>query len=650
MRVPSLAALMLVLPGAAFAQTKPIITISNIPQQDQQLNTDEVTADAPIQLSWSADVPVLQSYRYEITYDNPRDIQANNDPELVVLDNTPDAGRNMGVVTTGQTYILKIRPSQIVRAVDLPSNNPPLDLDNQPEQRSIVVQVFIPGQEGDDLSAASQSWTFEYDTRPPPPPELRQVFPGENRVLVKWRAPESDGDVQSWEVVYCPNGSGAEVLTTTTATSGYDIAGLPCEAKAQKTQMASLSVTELAVSDGVANGVPVAVAVRSVDDFGNRGPLSNARLQTPAETTDFWELYQELGGQEDGGFCFVATAATGSYSHPMVRVLRLFRDRVLKASYAGTGLVWAYYRWSPPAARLLARSARARVLARVALTPIALFALLWTVLPLLGLLVLIGLLARKLKRKTAPIAGAVALLLILPAAAEAAKPMRAEPTGPLGFGFEFKGGPYLPDMGRAGGGSDGNTAFVRIFGSEANALYQLAFDVQVYRGFGTAGIGGSFGFMQFVGKGVFGVSENKSLDTTVFNILPLTLVAFYRFDWLADHSPVPLVPYVRGGLAYDFWWVTNGTGHVSRFRGDEADNPDDDLPGRGGKIGLTGTAGLALMLNHLEPSSAISLHNSTGIRGTYLFAEVEASKVDGFKKSGFDLSELTWNIGLYLEF
>jgi hypothetical protein len=104
------------------------------------------------------------------------------------------------------------------------------------------------------------------------------------------------------------------------------------------------------------------------------------------------------------------------------------------------------------------------------------------------------------------------------------------------------------------------------------------------------------------------------------------------------------VPYLRGGLAYHVWWVTTGTGDTA-----VSVEGDRELRGRGGKLGLTGTVGLSLLLNALEPRAAQSLFTSTGIRATYLFGELQASKVDGFGEPGFDLSDLTWNVGFLFE-
>jgi hypothetical protein len=613
----------------AFGQSQPVLMISEIPAQSMMLSIADIDANAPIRLDWRADVNLTQSYRFELSYDTSRSPEQPN-VTLVTLDDTAEAGENTGVVVSGRSVRFEIRPRQIVKMEDLPENAP-VDMDDQPERRSIILHVFVPGQEGSMTTSNTAAWTFEIDSRKPPAPRLLALIPGENLIQATWEPPAMPGDVERYQLVYC-----TDVGTTTTSTTT-----LPCAEAEQRVDDFGKEMTTGNATKDVRNGVPIAVAVRSIDEFGNPGDLSNVERATPAETTDFWELYKGLGGEEDGGFCFIATAAHGSYAHPVVELLRGFRDRILAGTPLGRLAVLAYYRMSPPAAEDLRRSPELAGYARIALVPIAALALLVTVLPWIGAAAL----ALILLRRRAATVVALVLLASGPAFAETT---RDPPAGIFGFGIEFRGGPYVPDLADENGGSEGNTAFYRIFGGEENPLFALAFDLQILRGYGTAGVGASFGFMQWVGKGVFGLTESPSIDTTVLNILPVTGVLFYRFDWLADHHPIPLVPYVRGGLAYYFWWATTGTGDISRYEGADP-SPADDQRGRGGKIGVTGTVGLALMLNHLEPSAAHALYANTGIRGTYLFGEIQASKVDGFGGSGFDFSDLTWNLGMYVE-
>ena len=79
-------------------------------------------------------------------------------------------------------------------------------------------------------------------------------------------------------------------------------------------------------------------------------------------------------GSKGGKGCFIATAAYRTPLHPAVRLLRNFRDRRLLTNGIGRTFVAAYYRWSPPAARVIAGSTVLRLLARVALIPVIAFA------------------------------------------------------------------------------------------------------------------------------------------------------------------------------------------------------------------------------------------------------------------------------------
>ena len=70
----------------------------------------------------------------------------------------------------------------------------------------------------------------------------------------------------------------------------------------------------------------------------------------------------------------MATAAYGDYGHPHVRVLRGFRDQVLKPTAAGKAFVQGYYQHAPGPAAWLARHDAARAVARAALWPVTLAA------------------------------------------------------------------------------------------------------------------------------------------------------------------------------------------------------------------------------------------------------------------------------------
>ena len=102
--------------------------------------------------------------------------------------------------------------------------------------------------------------------------------------------------------------------------------------------------------DGVANGIIV--------DPGAPGFGSASGTTAAADTGS------------GSGFCFIATAAFGSYMAPDVLVLRQFRDKYLLTNALGRGFVDFYYHVSPPLAQFIAQHESLRFATRMALTPI----------------------------------------------------------------------------------------------------------------------------------------------------------------------------------------------------------------------------------------------------------------------------------------
>jgi len=102
-----------------------------------------------------------------------------------------------------------------------------------------------------------------------------------------------------------------------------------------------------ATIDGLSNGTQYKFAVVTLDSAANPSVFSETICATPEETVDFWDIYSGAGGKGDGEFCFIATAAFGSYDHPVVRVLRRFRDEFLVELPGGRAAVGAYYAVGP---------------------------------------------------------------------------------------------------------------------------------------------------------------------------------------------------------------------------------------------------------------------------------------------------------------
>ncbi len=74
-------------------------------------------------------------------------------------------------------------------------------------------------------------------------------------------------------------------------------------------------------------------------------------------------------GSDDGGGCFIATAAYGSLFEPHVEILRQFRDVYLLPTGLGSAFVDAYYMYSPPIADFIAVHDTLCAVVRVGLVP-----------------------------------------------------------------------------------------------------------------------------------------------------------------------------------------------------------------------------------------------------------------------------------------
>lgn len=189
---------------------------------------------------------------------------------------------------------------------------------------------------------------------------------------------------------------------------------------------------------------------------------------------------------------------------------------------------------------------------------------------------------------------------------------------PQWFAVELKFGPYLPDVDT----EVGSSPYKDIFGRRLGLMSQLTFDVQFLKKHGTLGVGGTIGLFTRQGDALLDDGSSSS-DETSLNVIPLVLQLVYRWDYAAKKWNVPLVPYVRAGIVYAFYWITQGSGKLARFA-------NSGNKARGGIWGYQINVGLAFMLDALEPSSAKKLDSEMGVNHTYLFCEFVHSRIDDF--------------------
>jgi hypothetical protein len=126
---------------------------------------------------------------------------------------------------------------------------------------------------------------------------------------------------------------------------------------------------------GLVNEQQYQFVVLSIDQWGNATP-SPILTATPQPVEDLYRRYFNQGGRATG-FCFIATAAWGSYEHPFVEILREFRDRVLEPRAFGRAFVDWYYAHSPPYAEYITEHRAARIATQLLLWPVIGAAAFW---------------------------------------------------------------------------------------------------------------------------------------------------------------------------------------------------------------------------------------------------------------------------------
>jgi hypothetical protein len=133
-------------------------------------------------------------------------------------------------------------------------------------------------------------------------------------------------------------------------------------------------------------------------------------------------------------------------------------------------------------------------------------------------------------------------------------------------------------------------------------------------------------------------------------MVPLTLTAVYRATQLDEVYGIPVVPYIRGGLAYYIWWMRSPNGEIAKLDGCEGNGESTTCKARGGSLGLVGSVGLALRAESIDKNAALSMRES-GIQHAGFYIEGSLGWVDGFgSDKRLALGDLTWFGGFNFEF
>jgi hypothetical protein len=472
-----------------------------------------------------------------------------------------------------------------------------------------------------DLTGDSApSLSLRLDGKGPPAPTGLSAEPGKEALILSWETSSTlsaTSDLAGY-LAFCAHSDGSAVFASSPYRSQFVspaslVAGGLCpnqdalDAASLAATLDHLDPTYLCSGliasgqtsyrlKGLQNDLPYEVVVVAVDDDGNLGSPSDTITGTPVLTVDFYNEYANEGGTPVGGYCGIAGGAARPGGFAIL----------LSILFSGLAVARPRRRrwWS-----LLAVSI-ALLGARTALGQVVLHEQ-----DDLGV-------------------------------ATDNDGMDRHGRSQRTMALEFHLGPYLPNV--DSGLANGATPHQTMFGNSTHLLYQLEVDYQLLQSFGTLAVGFGVGYFTESAKAFVaapsGVSTGeRSADDTSLRLIPLSLLAVYRFDVLAERWNVPLVPYAKVGLNYTFWRITDGNGDVATLTAGGS--------GTGGTLGWQASLGLALQLDGIDPGSMRELDSDSGLNHVYLFWDYSHVDASGLGMSHrLHVGDDTWSAGLLVEF
>jgi hypothetical protein len=350
---------------------------------------------------------------------------------------------------------------------------------------------------------------------------------------------------------------------------------------------------------GLENDVEYTLVMVAVDNDGNLSAPTDPVTGTPVLTVDFYNEYVNECGQPAGGYCDMVRGAA--------------RPGALACLLFGVVILWAHTRRK--------RGGKWR----------------WLI-PVIGILGTRQALGQAIYHD------------------EDTMRMFSEEFPPINLGsrgqsprtmaMEFRLGPFSPNI--DSGLSNGATPHKTVFGTSTRLLYTLEVDYEILQRFGTFSIGATIGIFRESARAFVGTPDGlstgvRSSDSTALRLIPFSLLAVYRMDVLAEQWSVPFVPYVKLGLNYTFWKITDGNGDAATLT--------QGGRGTGGTAGWQVTGGLALQLDILDPASMRELDSESGLNHMYAFFEYSHIDASGLGMSNrLHVGDDTWSAGLLLEF
>lgn len=562
------------------------------------------------------------------------------------------------------------------------------------------------------LSTETSTAVTGLDTVPPPAAANPTALPDEGGIVLTWTAPASNSTDVAYYQALCAKtddsparaqAADARYVTTASICNGVDppMAEQPTAIGLDNGEAAATpggnfarldeeficgetsgTATSLQIKD-LQNDTKYKVILMSVDLHGNFTAQYFDHTITPHLVTDFWEDLHDKGSKAEGGLCLIAE--TYGDDSPVTRVLRGFRDDTLGASRAGRWLTGAYYATLGTLGGRVHGSTALRVVSAIVLAPAVALALVWHWLglpALLALLVAAWWLVRRRRAARrrqrawawlrAPAIAAAGVVVLGAGDAHAGNGgyqpywengqvgedarQEAPPGDPslVDWHVGLRLSPYVPDIDSQINTMGAPGPYAQMFGGY-HILPMIDVDRILWTGFGQLGVGVSLGYWQKTARPfTMGSSKNdpdrprEPGNKNAFRLIPTELTAVYRFTALDDAYGIPIVPYVRGGLAYYVWWITAPNGNYARICDDNGNNCSNKA--LGASLGVRGAVGLAIRAERIDASAAMSMQNS-GIQHAGIYGELSLAKVDGFgSDSKLSVGATTWFAGVDFEF
>jgi hypothetical protein len=212
---------------------------------------------------------------------------------------------------------------------------------------------------------------------------------------------------------------------------------------------------------------------------------------------------------------------------------------------------------------------------------------------------------------------------------------------PKHFTVQLTFGPYRPDVDSE---FSTRTPYADYFTNDRHLLSQVEAAYEIWQKIGTVSLGLSAGYFTVSGPAPNADhSGTLSADKSTLMVVPVSVSAIYRFDYYLVRDDFPLVPHAKLGLDWDYWQITDGNGEIAI----------DSMGGRGrgATLGWHAAAGLAVVIDKLDPDAAKDFDTELGVNHSALVFEYGHYDVSGLGQSDrLHVGDTTWTLGLWFEF